>query len=361
MEHPCKARPARRAHPNGIDSGELGTNHVKMPTMRTSARIRLCAVVGIALSVTGPGALSAQPASSDAQKRADALFSQGQRFLKNKEYAVACAAFEQSHKLDPAIGTQLNLALCYEQWGHLAAAYQAFVDAAQMADVANDDRGPKALVRAQDLKPKLATLSLTISDDGLPAEKPDPAAVIVLDGKGLNKRAMRNMLVDAGPHQLEVRAPGREPVTKRFALIMGQREEFELDIPAPLQRHENVRGAHSTTRLAVGWTLTGLGVVGAGAAGYLALAARGDYRAEFASNCNSATNACNEAGYLATHDARGRANIASLVAGGGLALAVTGVVVLLTGRTSKVATGSAWYVVPQVGRDGGAMALGGSF
>lgn len=330
--------------------------------MKLLARMRLCAVVGIAMSVAGPAALLAQPASSDAQKRADALFSQGQRFLKNKEYAVACAAFEQSQKLDPAIGTQLNIALCYEQWGHAAAAYHAFLEAARIAEAAADERGPKALVRAQELKPKLATLTLTISDDGLPADKPDPAAVIVLDGKGLNKRKMRNMLLDPGAHQLEVRAPGREPVTKKFSLVMGQREEFELDIPAPLQGSKAAPRSLSPRRLAVGWTLTGLGVVGAGAAGYLAVVARRDYRAQFTSNCSSSTNECNEVGYVATHDARRRANIASIVAGSGLALAVTGVVVLLTGRSrSNAATGSAWYVVPEVGSDSGGMALGGSF
>jgi hypothetical protein len=330
--------------------------------MRSSARLRLDVAVSIALSVAGSAVVSAQPASSDAQKRADALFSQGQRFLKNKEYAVACAAFEQSQKLDPAIGTQLNIALCYEQWGHSAAAYHAFLEAARIAEAASDERGPKALLRAQELKPKLATLTLIISDDGLPADKPDPAAVIVLDGKGLNKRKMRNMLLDPGAHQLEVRAPGREPVTRKFSLVMGQREEFELDIPAPLQGTEPAPRSLSTRRLAVGWTLTGLGVVGAGAAGYLAVVARRDYRAEFKGNCSSATNECNEAGYLATHDARRRANIASIVAGGGLALAVTGVVVLLTGRTSRnAATGSAWYVVPEVGTDGGGMAFGGAF
>ncbi len=330
--------------------------------MRSSARLRLRVAVCIALSVAGPTALSAQPTSSDAQKRADALFSQGQRFLKNKEYAVACAAFEQSQKLDPAIGTQLNIALCYEQWGHSAAAYQAFVEAARMADAAKDDRGPKARQRAEELKPKLATLTLTISDDTSPADRPDPAAVIVLDGKGLNKRAMHNMLVDPGKHQLEVRAPGREPVTKKFSLVMGQREEFELDIPAPLQVGKVAPHSRSTRRLAVGYTLTGIGVVGAGAAGYLAVVARRDYRAEFKNNCSSSTNECNEAGYLATHAARRRANIASIVAGGGLAFAVTGVVVLLTSRSrSNAATGSAWYVVPELGPDGGGMTLAGSF
>lgn len=330
--------------------------------MRSLARLRLRVAVSIALSIAGPTALLAQPASSDAQKRADALFSQGQRFLKNKEYAVACAAFEQSQKLDPAIGTQLNIALCYEQWGHVAVAYHAFLEAARLAEPASDERGPKALLRAQELKPKLATLTLTISDQGLPADKPDPAAVIVLDGKGLNKRKMHKMLLDPGAHQLEVRAPGREPVTKKFSLVMGQREEFELDIPAPLQGIKAAPPSRSTRRLAVGWTLTGLGVVGAGAAGYLAVVARRDYRAEFKSNCSSSTNECNEAGYLATHDARRRANIASIVAGGGLAFAVTGVVVLLTGRSSRnAATGSAWYVVPEVGPDGGGMTLAGSF
>src|SRR5438309_4348973 len=56
------------------------------------------------------------PAHAD-KKRADALFEDGRRYLATHEYALACTAFEQSQEADPAIGTQLNIALCYENWG----------------------------------------------------------------------------------------------------------------------------------------------------------------------------------------------------------------------------------------------------
>ncbi|HLL21253.1 MAG TPA: hypothetical protein VK427_03930, partial [Kofleriaceae bacterium] len=79
------------------------------------------------IAVVGTIALVANTASADSSSktRADKLFSDGRKYLVNGEYSLACTAFEQSQAADPAIGTQLNIALCYEQWGKLAAAYDA--------------------------------------------------------------------------------------------------------------------------------------------------------------------------------------------------------------------------------------------
>ncbi len=63
-------------------------------------------------------ALGASPASAqDAAKKkksAELLFQEGQQLIKDGKHAAACPKFEQSQKLDPAIGTLLNLAHCYE-------------------------------------------------------------------------------------------------------------------------------------------------------------------------------------------------------------------------------------------------------
>src|SRR5512143_4293143 len=86
-------------------------------------------------------ALLALPSAAVADKaRADKLFEDGRGYLQRKEYALACTAFEQSQEADPAIGTQLNIALCYEQWGKLTAAYQAYVEAEKQAKLKKDNR-----------------------------------------------------------------------------------------------------------------------------------------------------------------------------------------------------------------------------
>jgi tetratricopeptide (TPR) repeat protein len=299
----------------------------------------------------------AQPAT-DAQKRADTLFGEGQRFLANKEYAVACTAFEQSQALDPAIGTQLNIALCYEQWGHIASAYKAYLEAARIANAANDDRGPRAALRANELKPKVPRLTLVISNP-----KADPAAAILIDGKEVLKRDLVDILMEPGTHKIEVRAPGKEPASSTITLAQGAREELELDIPAPTTTTtiETVEVSAKRGRVIFGWTLTGLGAVALGAAGYVSLVARQDYRNAFAARCNSMTNECNAAGFRGTSDARRRANIASFVAGGGGALVITGIIVLLTGRKEKKRAESSWYLVPEVSPTSHGFAVGASF
>src|SRR5437762_1555797 len=80
------------------------------------------------------------PPASPEKVRADALFQDGRKYLASKEFALACTAFEQSQLADPGIGTQLNIALCYEEWGKVAAAYRAYLEALRLAKEAKDDR-----------------------------------------------------------------------------------------------------------------------------------------------------------------------------------------------------------------------------
>ena len=80
-------------------------------------------------------------ADADTEKeRTDKLFEDGRKYLSAKEYALACTASEQSHVSDPAIGTQLNIALCYEAWVKTAVAYRAYVEAERLAKLKFDDR-----------------------------------------------------------------------------------------------------------------------------------------------------------------------------------------------------------------------------
>jgi len=70
--------------------------------------------------------------------RADQLFKKGQKLLAEKRYAEACAAFEDSDRLDPEIGAKLNIARCYQEWGKLATAWRWYSEAEQMASKAGD-------------------------------------------------------------------------------------------------------------------------------------------------------------------------------------------------------------------------------
>src|SRR5260370_35084814 len=64
---------------------------------------------------------------------AEALFADGRRPVGAGEYAAACPQFAASQKLDPGVGTSLNLADCYERLGRWASAWAEFRSAASAA------------------------------------------------------------------------------------------------------------------------------------------------------------------------------------------------------------------------------------
>ena len=65
--------------------------------------------------------------------RAEQLFRHARAMLAEKNYVDACPLLEQSHRLEPALGTLLNLADCFENIGRPASAYRAFTAAAEWA------------------------------------------------------------------------------------------------------------------------------------------------------------------------------------------------------------------------------------
>ncbi len=104
-------------------------------------------------------------ASASADKtRADQLFDDGRRYLAKHEFALACTAFEQSQQADPAIGTELNIALCYEQWGHVAAAYRAYVEAERLAKLRFDARAQGARKKIDELKAQIIAGKIQVPD-----------------------------------------------------------------------------------------------------------------------------------------------------------------------------------------------------
>jgi tetratricopeptide (TPR) repeat protein len=81
-----------------------------------SLRRRTAWAAVIATTQAWTFAVRAESESTDAE----ILFREGREAFKKGDYAAACPKFEESQRLDPAIGTLLNLALCEERWGRLA-------------------------------------------------------------------------------------------------------------------------------------------------------------------------------------------------------------------------------------------------
>src|SRR5215470_18019771 len=65
-------------------------------------------------------------AAGDPHDVAEQQFVRGRALMKQHKYAEACAAFEQSQRLDPQLGTLFNLADCEVEIGKVASAWKIY-------------------------------------------------------------------------------------------------------------------------------------------------------------------------------------------------------------------------------------------
>ena len=102
--------------------------------------------------------------SSDAKAAAEALFQDARKLMAEGKYGEACAKLDASQRLDPGVGTLLNLGDCYDKNGQTASAWAQFIEAATAARKVGDARREQAARgRATALEGKLAKLAISIS------------------------------------------------------------------------------------------------------------------------------------------------------------------------------------------------------
>src|SRR5688572_16417056 len=93
------------------------------PRFRSASAARRLAIA----LLTWSGSALGDPAT------AEALFRDGRRLLDEGRYDEACSKLAESQAQDPASGTLINLALCYEKQGRLATAWAHYRSAAVLA------------------------------------------------------------------------------------------------------------------------------------------------------------------------------------------------------------------------------------
>lgn len=299
---------------------------------------------------------SATFASADTEKeRADKLFEDGRKYLAAKEYALACTAFEQSHASDPAIGTQLNIALCYEAWGKTASAYRAYVEAERLAKIKFDDRATGARKKLDELGPTVPKLRLALPVNA------DPSLVILFDNKELGvDNLAEELLIDPGKHKVEARVAGMPPKASEFEIVNGESKTLEIDVPVAEAKvvPPPAIPPRRAGRLYGGIALISVGVLAIGGASFIALGAKQDY------NDPNAIGMCPQfvcqttSAYDATQDARKRANYMTIVGIGGAVLAGTGMILVLTSRGNPVEEKPV-SILPVLGTDQVGIAIGG--
>ncbi|HWZ92331.1 MAG TPA: hypothetical protein VNW92_25880 [Polyangiaceae bacterium] len=147
------------------------------------------------------------------QAAANALFDEGKRLMEKGQYAEACPKFQDSQRLDPGVGTMLNLARCFEKSGKTASAWSMFRDAAAAArDKGQAERERAAREEAKRLEPNVRRVVITV------AAQPSSSAIeLSLDGTKLPSSLWSvGVPVDPGTHTLSVSAPGKKTWTGNF-------------------------------------------------------------------------------------------------------------------------------------------------
>jgi hypothetical protein len=143
--------------------------------------------------------------SQEDKAAARALFDEARALAAESRYAEACPRFEESYRLDPGIGTQYNLAACYEQTGRTASAWSLFLQVASAAaGTSQTEREVLARQRAAALEPGLLRILLDV-----PRQSRVPGLLIRRDGSPLGQESWGvSQPWDPGQHLLSAEAPG---------------------------------------------------------------------------------------------------------------------------------------------------------
>jgi hypothetical protein len=197
------------------------------PRAARTAR-RLPVASAISAGVLGALLMSSEPSWAQARTEdrvaAESLFSDARHLMQAGDYARACPKLEASRRLEPGLGTTLNLGDCYEKLGRTASAWAEFKSAVAEAQKMGDTlRKATALERAAALEPRLSRLQINVAD---------PSVSVYRNGEALSAAVLGSAIaVDPGTYQLEARAPGKASWAQTVR-VEGAAATVEVDVPA---------------------------------------------------------------------------------------------------------------------------------
>jgi tetratricopeptide (TPR) repeat protein len=304
-----------------------------VPIRFTLHPLLLIAVTLVPLSAKGDQSGSPRLADHAADTaRAEAMFEEGRKLMVAHDYTAACPKLAESERLDPAPGTLLNLAVCYERANKTATAWATYKSAALLAQRSGEpDRAAAATRKAAELEPRLARLTVTVA--------PTPGLEVRCDGQPLGEPSWGVALpYDAGDHEVQATAPGHRPWSLRVH-IAGDAQTAKVAVPAleatplpPAAAEEPTRSEHEAAAPAEpprdghGQRLAGeivlvAGVLGIGVGVYSGLHAKASYD-EAVSDCGGTVCPAGSDGLKLRGQASdwATASTAAFIAGGAAAL-----------------------------------------
>lgn len=289
---------------------------------------RVLLTLGFCLALGGTaGAQGSEPYEA---ADADSLFSKAMTLYDKGQYEPACALIEQSLKLDYGMAAQFRLAECYDKLGRTASARETYHKVLERARQAKmSERIQLVEERLEELKPRLSSLEILVPDDvaALPGFK------LTLDGEPLGADSWKQARpLNPGTYQLRATADGYRPW------------EHEVSVSGPGLRTVNVPLLRSGSKqpqspsqtetaggtgasMYIGITMASVGLAALIASGALALVAKSEYDSSVDDlHCLQDKSYCSSRGIRIREDAVDKGTGAIVLAAGGGALLVTGVV-----------------------------------
>jgi serine/threonine-protein kinase len=193
--------------------------------MSHRARSRLASLALLVAVSTAPARALCDP-TPDQRLTATSLFDDARKLMAAKDFVQACPKLEESQRLDPGLGTLLNLAECQAQLGKTATAWANFLEAAYQAKAQNQTkREMAARARAATLEPKLSRLTIkAVLTSGVAIE-------IKRDGNVVSPSTVGTAIpLDPGVHTISASAPGKQPWSTTITVTTEPRS-FEVGIP----------------------------------------------------------------------------------------------------------------------------------
>lgn len=292
------------------------------------------------------------------------LFEEGRALAKDGRYEAACAKFEQSLALDPAIGTQLNYADCHEKLGQHAEAWRIFDAAADAEKITNPVRARFARERADALLSKVGVVVISVTT---PAT---PKLAISIGGRSIKPAAVIREIVDPGSVSLTASAASGTPFEATETVAAGKTITFTIpafpdaeppgagaaggDVEPSTPEPTHVR---RRSRVFIAYGVGAAGALTLASGIVVGLAARSDYQAQFdGGECQDVEPrpVCSPQGFGAQSRARSLATVGTVLGVGGLALIAGGAVLFFTAPRDLVVT-------PTVSSQSAGVAVVGNF
>jgi hypothetical protein len=306
-------------------------------------------------------------AGGDSPAVAEALFRSGRQLMAQGNYAEACPKFAESNRMDPKLGTLLNLALCHERTGKTATAWAEYVQAGETATrLGQGQREQVARERAVALEP---TLPHVVID-----ARATPGLAVTLDEQPIGAGAFATAIpVDPGEHVVRATAPDKKPFVESFAMQPGPGERTVhvslLDAPAPVAAapvvpqpaappaDSSARTEGSPARRTWGWVIAGAGVATIGVGAYFGMHAF-SMKSTAEGECDAA-GSCTPAGASAMSSMKTSETISTITTLAGAAAAGVGIYLVLSagGSPPSSSRSAVLRLAPELGGRGLRMEL----